>query len=304
MAGSTNRVEYYPSVSGALPSAPTLTVTDGGGNAVTIADNPSWDGDILAYVVAVAANEVSPSKVGETWTFVWTWTHDGDTLRDVEWGFVVNTGFEELTPVLRRKLRDTQKTSHEYFVGDGVSTVFNFIHYPVTPGSELILVSGAPVPISGYVLDYKQGILTLSGTPANGADVSASFNSTIYTDAELEEHLSSAVANYNSIMGTTYSTTTPVLPAHDRSIVIMLALRDVYIEEMLSSAGNSILWRDEEKTVDKKAVTSSYKDAISLLEERIRLALRETALGQGGAVRSGGTVPVSFDSIDWCCIDG
>jgi hypothetical protein len=304
MAGSTNRVEYYPSVGEPLPLAPTLVVTNGTGQTVTISDNPTWDPLVLAYVVAVAASEVPPSSVGETWTFVWTWTHEGSTLRDVEWGVVVSTGFEDLTPALRRKLRDTAKTNHEYFIGDGVSRDFNFLHYPVTIGTELIIVDGSQVPSSGYVMDYKQGILTFNSAPAIEHSIKASFNSTNYADSELEEHLRAAVANYNALMGTAYSTSNPVLPEHEKSIIIMLAVRDVYIDEMLSSAGSSILWRDEEKTIDKKGVTGSYKDAIGLLEERIRVALKERALASGGLARSGGAEPVKWSSIDWCCIDG
>jgi hypothetical protein len=300
MAGSTNRVEYYPSVAHSLPIAPILTITDGSGGTITISDSPSWDATTSAYVVAVTSGEVPASKVGETWTFVWTWVHEADVLRDVEWGVVISTGYEELTPALRRKLKDLPVVRTDDFIGDGTSLTFTTTYHPVQLSSQLVTVNSATTPSSGYSFHYPSGTLTFNTAPASGSAIRVISSSYSYSDYELEANLDEAVVRLNALQGTSYPGPNSSLSGLEKSLVLLLAMREVYLEDMMSSAPSAFSWKDEEKTVNKTSLVSNYKDALEILDKKIdQLTYSLVYLNTHGIAQIGGGEVIDFGSTNW-----
>lgn len=301
-ADSTNQLLYAPSV-GELSSAPVVTATDLYGNPLALSGDPEWSSDDSAYKLVLAHTEITSTYLGQTLRFEWEWTHDSQVLTDVEIVVVVENGLGGLIPTLRRKLKDTGDIQTYDFILDGISTAYVLPHRAVKPGSQLVIVNQETLDESAYGFDYGAGRIVFSEAHTAQDSARIIYVKNYYTDWELNEYLVDAIKVVNSILSTSYSTTDPAFSNNEDMLVTLIALREVYQDEMAASAGVSFDWRDEEKQMNKGRIVSNYKDAIALLEEKIRQMLREIYMTGVGASLSGGGVPITFDAIDWTTLN-
>jgi hypothetical protein len=210
----------------------------------------------------------------------------------------------DLLPVLRRKLKDTGSVIIDTFVGDGESVEFRLSGYPIKEGSERLTVSGVALASSGYYLSYPSGLLVLTTSAAAGVPIRIVYLYHEYIDSELVGHIEDAVYEFDRYLATAHTITggdvSPVLTSEEESLILTMAVRNTYVVAALNSAATSFNWKDEEKSVSKAGVTRNYKDAIDLLEEKIKRLLKEMVRPSSqGQLLAGGTTATKWGGIDW-----
>lgn len=302
---STDVIIYTPKYEGALlesePTAYSVTVYDYNGNEVTFNSAPVWNATDKTIELPVVSTDIGRELLHTVLTFQYEWTYDSQTLTDIERGVVSNPNYGDLVSTLRRKLKDTGEINTDDFPGDGTTEVFNTEYYPLKVLSEMVLVDNVRVstPVD-YTINYDGGLIAFTNPPAEGSTVRVTYVSYEYGDFSLEEYLSDAVAETNQLIASSISQTEPVVLGSVKNLVVLLAQRSVYTDEMMEAATTAFSWREEEKTIDKRFIANQYKASLELLNDLIDREVKTiNQLANSGAVLSGGQTPLGASEIDW-----
>lgn len=302
-ADSQNQVRYTTYLSGVPRQAdttPTVVLSNHNGAAVALSNIPQWSSTLNCYLLTIVPSEVPSSAIGRTWQFKWTWSISGQTFSETDFTTIVSNEIGWLCSALRRKIRDAGNLRTDYLNGDGITTAFNLISYPIDAGSELVLVGGSSLPSSGYTIGLDTGRLTFSTAPSLNVLVTVTYVYHNYSRSDIESYVGQGIVHLNNSIGSSYSIENPVLTDWEKQVVLLYAMRELYVDEMLAAASNNITWRDGEKSVSKTGVSSAYKDSIGLLEEKIKSTLNEKAMkSTTGVSLTGGYTSIKFDEIDW-----
>ncbi len=101
-----------------------------------------------------------------------------------------SAGYSNLQ-LLRRMVGDPGDAAHDYFSGNGSSTIFYLTQTPLTANGQGVFVGGVlKAELTDYTLDDASGRLVFGSAPASGTDnILVDYTSVRATDTDLDEAL-------------------------------------------------------------------------------------------------------------------
>lgn len=308
--GSTVALTYTPLYDGvaltAAPSSYNCVYVHESGSDVPVSAYVEWITSASALRLTVPDTIITNSDNNTMAQVVWTWTYNNQTYRDAEKFCVTDSYFGELTVRLRRYIKDTGVVQNRYYVADGVTTEYPFQGAGTFVPTETLSVFVNGASTTAYAFNKLTGMVTLNSAPSSGQSVRLLYMRYDYANDELEEFIVRGITDYNRYLSATLATNvTPTVEA-EKTLVLLLAARQLYIAEMLRSVKDSINWRDEEKSVSRSGVPGNYARTIKALEDQINDIVVTTNYRStlGYALAGGNTELVKFESVDWSGANG
>jgi hypothetical protein len=259
---------------------------------------------VLIILLRLESSFFTSADSGTICKVVYTWEYMSQTWRDTERVGITESQFGDLALLLRKRVKDYGRAVTSYRVGDAITTNF-FLREGYIPADRVTVYVGNAIA-SGYAFNTSSNTVEFSTAPSAQSSIRIEYMVYDYDDQTFDQFIVEALANYNRLFATSISTSTAPTNESVRQMVIMLGERAVFYNEMLNSNRDSVVWRDEEKSVSRTQVPRNYIETLKMLDEQIDKQVKTGLMRSitGYALAGGNTQMVKFEAVDWTTANG